>query len=140
MWEPVRFSDWMPSESLGGSHSAIRTFNLVFMTIFTSWFSRRTGLKTDANFQSVGVNRPTLVYSSVVHVSVNSHIYIWRAKSRVTVNDVNNLQLHIQTFYNVNIVGVCIIFLTLTRGQCKYLSNTFTWPHANVVGARKCIY
>jgi len=64
---------------------------------------------------------------------------MWHAKSHVTVNDVNDLQLHIQTFYTY-IVGVCIIFFTLTQGQCKYLSNTFTWPHANVVGARKCIY
>jgi hypothetical protein len=29
----VQFSDWMSSESLGGSHYAVRTFNLIIMVI-----------------------------------------------------------------------------------------------------------
>jgi hypothetical protein len=58
----------------------------------------------------------TLVVTSVVHVSVNSRIYI-TCKSCVNVND---LHFCIQTFCTA---VACIVLLTLTQGHCKYLSN-----------------
>jgi hypothetical protein len=53
-------------------------------------------------------------------------------KSNASVND---LHLQVQFFYSCTYpVTVYIYFFTLTRGQCKYLSNTLTQPHVNVLG------
>jgi hypothetical protein len=53
MWEPVRFSNWMPGENLqSGSHDGCHLR-----------FSIRTVLKTGASFQPMGENRPTLIFT-----------------------------------------------------------------------------
>ncbi len=57
---------------------------------------------------------------------------------------VNHLHLQVQIF-NAYIYPIAVyiyifyfilflFFLILTQGQCKYLSNTLTWPHVNVLG------
>jgi len=59
---------------------------------------------------------------------------------------VNHLHLQVQIF-NAYIYPIAVYiyiyflfflflfyFLILTQGQCKYLSNTLTWPHVNVLG------
>jgi hypothetical protein len=52
-------------------------------------------------------------------------------KSSVSV--INHLHLHVQIFYTYTYLLQCVyIFFTLTQGQCKYLSNTFTC--VNVLG------
>jgi len=40
-----------------------------------------------------------------------------------------------QTFYTCTYISVTYIYIyiTLTQGLCKYLSNTFTWPCVNVL-------
>ncbi len=43
------------------------------------------------------------------------------------------MKIHVQTFYT-NTVGVYIMFLICTQGQCKYLSNTLTQPHVSALG------
>jgi len=40
---------------------------------------------------------------------------------------------HGQTFYTYTYFVVLYIYITLTQGLCKYLSNTFTWPCVNVL-------
>jgi hypothetical protein len=57
--------------------------------------------------------------------------------------NVNQLHLYVWTFYTyIYNVVVYICFPTLTWGQCKYLSNTFTWTCVNVLRVYmcKCIY
>jgi hypothetical protein len=53
-------------------------------------------------------------------------------KSSVSVN---HLHLQVECFYKCTyLVTVYIFLFTLTRGQCKYLSNTLTQPSVNVLG------
>jgi hypothetical protein len=58
MWKPIRFSDWMPSENLSGSHLQWEP-SIQFSWQFSS--PVRIGLKTNVSFQSAGENRPTLI-------------------------------------------------------------------------------
>jgi hypothetical protein len=54
-------------------------------------------------------------------------------KSNVIVNHLH-LQVQIFNTYIYPIAMYIYIYFILTRGQCKYLSNTLTWPHVNVLG------
>ncbi len=57
MWEPVQFSDWMPSDNLGGSHLHWELSIRFSWQFLTGRFCLRTGLKTSTCFQLASENR-----------------------------------------------------------------------------------
>jgi hypothetical protein len=68
--------------------------------------------------------------SNVGHVSVNN--YITTCKSYVNVK---HLYFHVDKPFTLALIlmSYIYIYITLTQGLCKYLSNTFTWPCVNVL-------
>jgi hypothetical protein len=58
-------------------------------------------------------------YPQLIHMTLQESIYTYTLKK----------------FTLTLILFLCIIFyfFTFTQGQCKYFSNTFTWPFVNVL-------
>ncbi len=87
----------------------------------------------------VGFLFPSRVWTNVVQVNFNNHIYT----THKSCGNVNHLHLHVSTFYTSNCIDVIYIYIYMnsyTKSLCKYLLNTLIWPCVNVLGhARKYI-